>query len=259
MTDRDEQVGMMDPHEEHSQHEDQGEAGTRPGFFKRITRWFRRDGGENDQGAIQRVETSRSTFLRPWAKYEEQVKALRESFTTLTDLMGSIRDSIDRQTQRQEQFTDALRALPQIMQSVPESQKVQTETLRVMVGQMEQQNAQQARLGEILDKVSSAHAGQREVLENLGQRVETLSAHDQAISDNLRNVSTSLQDASRHSQSSAQVLQQLRDQFATQGGELERVLQRQNTRFTTMLAVAIFLSVAALVSVVIVGYLMLNR
>jgi hypothetical protein len=35
-------------------------------------------------------------------------------------------------------------------------------------------------------------------------------------------------------------------------------MQRQSTRFTTMLAIAIFLSCAALVAVSVVGYLLLS-
>jgi hypothetical protein len=46
---------------------------------------------------------------------------------------------------------------------------------------------------------------------------------------------------------------------AQRDAELERVLRRQNTRFTTMLIVAIVLSVAALTAVAMVGYLMVNR
>ena len=51
-----------------------------------------------------------------------------------------------------------------------------------------------------------------------------------------------MQTVSRNSQASAQVLEQLRDNIDNRDGQLERVLHRQATRFTTMLAMAIFLS-----------------
>ena len=56
-----------------------------------------------------------------------------------------------------------------------------------------------------------------------------------------------------------QVLQQLRDDAAEHSTQLERVMQRQHNRFMTMVAGAVFLSVAALVAVVVMGYLMLSR
>ena len=51
----------------------------------------------------------------------------------------------------------------------------------------------------------------------------------------------------------------MRDNIDTRDGQIERILHRQGTRFTTMLAVAIFLSIAALVAVGVIGYLMLNQ
>ena len=46
------------------------------------------------------------------------------------------------------------------------------------------------------------------------------------------------------------VLKQMREDTTTRNGELERILHRQGSRFTTMLAVALFLSIAALAAVV---------
>ena len=47
----------------------------------------------------------------------------------------------------------------------------------------------------------------------------------------------------------------MRDNINSRDGELERILHRQGSRFTTMLAVAIFLSIAALVAVGVIGYI----
>ena len=57
----------------------------------------------------------------------------------------------------------------------------------------------------------------------------------------------------------AQVLSQMRDNLDARDGQIERVLHRQGVRFTTMLAVAIFLSIAALVAVGVIGYLLLTQ
>ena len=62
-----------------------------------------------------------------------------------------------------------------------------------------------------------------------------------------------------NSQTSAQVLSQMRDNLDARDGQIERVLHRQGVRFTTMLAVAIFLSIAALAAVGVLGFLLLNQ
>ena len=45
----------------------------------------------------------------------------------------------------------------------------------------------------------------------------------------------------------------MRDRINDRDGQLESILHKQGTRFTTMLAVAIFLSISALVAVCVLG------
>ena len=252
-----------------------------PNLLSRIGRWFRgspadpaapldpasEDGGDanlahvsrHGSHAIERVDTTRSTFLRPWAKRDAAIDALHHSFESLSDLMHGIKENLDRQGQRTEELTRHLAKLPEALQGLPEHQRVQSETLLMIGGQMEQQAAQQSRLADILSKVSDHHAGQRTILESLDQRVDGLRGHDEAISENLRSVGSAMENVSRTSASSADVLQHLNENITSRDAELERILHRQNTRFTTMLAVAIFLSVAALAAVVVIGYVMISR
>jgi len=83
--------------------------------------------------------------------------------------------------------------------------------------------------------------------------------HDQAITDNLKNVGTAMQTVSENSQTSAEVLQQLRHQLSGREDELQRVLQRQGTRFTTLLSIAIFLGMSALTAVVVLAWMLYSQ
>jgi len=47
--------------------------------------------------------------------------------------------------------------------------------------------------------------------------------------------------------------------MTSRDNELQQVLMRQGTRFTVMLSVAIFLSIAALAAVAVIGYLLLAK
>ena len=64
---------------------------------------------------------------------------------------------------------------------------------------------------------------------------------------------------SKSNQTSAQVLEQMRDNINSREGELQRMMHKQGARYTTMLAIAIFLSIAALVAVCVIGFLLLNK
>ncbi len=212
---------------------------------------------EHNDG-IEQVGTTRTTFLRPWGnKRDSAVNAIQESFTQLTGLMSSIQENMEKQGHRQEELIGYLANLPQALQSLPESQKIQTETLRAITGQLEQQTQQQGRLTDILEKVGEAHVGQKDILDQLRERVDTLNVHDQAVSENLKSVGASMEEVSKSSHTSSQILSQMRDNTTARDGQLERILHKQNVRFTTMLAIAIFLSLAAVAAVCVIGYLVM--
>ena len=242
-------------------------------LLTRIGKWFRKDqaangndgdGGVGLGGSDRETHPStllepRTTFLRPWAKRDAAINQLQEGFTTLTDLMGAIRDNLDRQNRRQDELVQAMQQLPQVLGSIPESNRMQSETLSAIRLSIEGQSGQQQKLADILGKISETTGEQRQMVDALRGRVEDIHKTDTTIADYLNNVGESMKDVSRNSQTSAQVLEQMRDNIDARDGQLERVLHRQGVRFTTMLAVAIFLSIAALVAVGVIGYLLMNQ
>jgi DNA repair exonuclease SbcCD ATPase subunit len=238
-------------------------------LLSRIGRWFRKDIADNGETLVgdpnqpTRAQTTaietRTTFLRPWAKRDAAIQHLQEGFNTLTDLMGAIRDNLDKQNARQDQLLGALQQLPHVLETLPENNRVQAETLQAICKQIEGQSTQQVKLGEILEKIGTSTGEQRQMVDALRGRVEDIHKTDTTIADYLNNVGSSLKDVSKNSQTSAQVLEQMRDNIDARDGQLERVLHRQGVRFTTMLAIAIFLSIAALVAVGVIGYVLINQ
>ncbi len=235
-------------------------------FFSRIGTWIK---GANGHGggdgsselklqpdAQQHIVQRKKLF--PWGRggrRDNAIENLQSGFMTLTELMSAIKENLDRQDHRNEELLGALQQLPQILQSVPESNKLQTETLRAIHQQMENQNGQQTKLGEILDRICEADVTQTNTIDALRDRVESLTQHDQAIASNLSSVGSAMTTLSENTHASATVLQSLRDSGDQRDRELEKILHRQGARFTTMLAVAIVLSIAALASVATMAYL----
>src|SRR4030095_739424 len=117
---------------------------------------------------------------------------------------------------------------------------------------MEGQSGEQHPLADILERINQADQTHGRSLDALQERGDTLNPHDKGISENLQGVGAAMRSLSDNSETSAQVLKQLRDDASTRDGELERILHRQGTRFTTMLTVAIFLSISALAAVGII-------
>ena len=233
-------------------------------IVSRIGNWFKRgprplNGELIDQHNSRPQLELRGSVLRPWAKRDQAITNLQDGFHTLTDLMTAIKENLTEQNRRQDELLRHLSHLPEAIQSIPESNRMQGEALRAIYSRMEQQNTQQQMIADILQKVSQANTEQSKTVDVVRDRVEIMAEHERKISDNLSSVGTAMQTVSRNSQTSAQVLEQMRDNISSRDGQLERILHKQAMRFTSMLAIAIFLSIAALVAVAVVGYQLMNK
>ena len=218
------------------------------------------DPGNGGNSLLPNPIEPRSTFLRPWTRRPDpNIEQLRSAVGALGELMTGIRDNLEQNAKRQDEMLQYMAHLPQALQQLPESARVQGEALRAIQLRMERQAGEQERLAEILERMSAADVTNGRTLEGLQQRVDTLNQHDKAIAENLSEVGEAMQSLGRNSETSTMVLKQIREDSTTRNGELERILHRQGSRFTTMLAVAIFLSIAALGAVVVMGYLLMNQ
>ena len=250
-------------------------------FLSRIGSWFRKNGtvapeqqAEREETLISDIQTGgdgggggggdnnhnndlepRNTFLRPWAKRDQAIDNLNRGIGALGDLLTSIRENMEKQSHRQEELLGQLAGLPEALKAIPEAGRVQGETLKAIHQQIERQSNQQSKLGDVLERISQADNRQGNTLDALHQTVSAMNDHDQAISGNLQSLGVALESITTNSQSSAHVLEQLRDNTTHRDGELERIIKRQNTRFTTLLTIAIVLSIAALTAVSVFGYL----
>jgi valyl-tRNA synthetase len=226
-------------------------------FLNRIGGWFRR--GKNGEEVPGDGATSISVFRRPRANNEAVVARVQEGFTTLTDLMDGIRSNLAEGNQKQQQVLDYLAQLPEVVRSIPEQNRAHGEALRTIHQQLALQSESHARLANVLETMSNAGIAQREVLDDLQERIDRMRQTDQQIAENLNAVGGAMSEVSKSSSMSAAVLAEMRDGVNARDRDLERVLHRQGQRFTVLLIVAIFFSVAALVAVSVMGYLMLQR
>jgi DNA repair ATPase RecN len=241
--------------------------------FSRISSWFKpgHNGDsahlplEHDRTTLADPESHRdgpipvTTFLKPWAKRDAALVQLQEGFNTLNHLVGSVKENLDRQAQRQDELLRLLQHLPEALRAIPENSRTQTETLKVVGEQLQRHNVHYHRLADVLEKVSDSATDQKQTLDALNERVDTISQHDRSMADNMRSVSSAMHGVSENTQASAQVLDQLRNDARTRDNEFLRILNRQRVRITAMLGVAILVSVTALAAVCLIGWKMLGR
>jgi chromosome segregation ATPase len=269
-------------------------------FFGRIGNFFRRGlpdgqlarhavaalpdpGSTEAEEALDPSAEPRTTFLRPWVKRDQAIDQLQNGIATLSDLMGTIRQTLEKNSDRQDELLNYLSQLPEALVALPESNRVQSEALKaiqtgieqqnralgalpegnrvqgealkaIQIG-IEQQNAQQNKLANVLERMDRDSNESTRTLDVVRERVDGITMHEEAIGQSLQSVGAALRSVSATSEASAHVLENLQANICSRDNQLERVIRRQNTRFTTMLAVAIVMSMAALTGVVVFGYL----
>jgi hypothetical protein len=199
-----------------------------------------------DETALPGPPGPRGGFLRRWSRRDDAIESLQGE---LSELMTGIRQHLERQAVRDDEIMKCLAHLPAALQQLPESARLQTDAIHAIRQHIEKQNAQQNHVGDILERMTQADAEHGRSLMALQERVGSLGHFDHAITENLGAVGTSIQ-------TSALLLEQIKSTLSSRDGELERILNRQQSRFTAMLTVAICLSLAALGTVIVVGHLM---
>jgi methyl-accepting chemotaxis protein len=214
-----------------------------PGFFSRVGGWFRRNKTDGT-GLVP-------SQLRPLNKRDQAIANLQDGFNTLTDLMTTIKDNLHDQGRRQDELLGYLSHLPKAIEGIPETNRLQVESLKAISARLDQQSNQQNLISEILGKLADNDAQQRQGMDDVRNRVEDVAQQNKNIAENLSSVGSAMQTVSKNSSASAQVLEQVRDSIEKRDGQLERMMQKQAQRFTWLLTVAIFLSIAALAAVII--------
>ena len=230
------------------------------GFLNRMSRWFRRRFSPQDDLPLLFGQTETTTTLAKrsflgfsWQRHGDDLMMLQNGMASMTALMTSLRHYLDQQSARHDELLNYLSQLSQALQAIPDSSRVQGETLRVLHQQIAYQNAQHKQLAEMLRRISESSGNQNDIVELLRERVETLYKNDQQISQTIDGMGNAMSVVTQNSQTNTLVLERLRDNLVTRDGDLERSIRQQNRWVIGTLMVAVFMSIAAIIVVIVVS------
>ena len=117
----------------------------------------------------------------------------------------------------------------------------------------------QVRLSAALDRLGGIQETTGAALTSIGRRIDEMGNRDAAFVASLERVSDAMQTVSRASEASAGVLDRVQVGLADREDGVRRTLDKHQTKFNALMAVAIAVSTAALAVVAGVGYLVLTK
>lgn len=195
-----------------------------------------------------------SALFRPFVRRGEPGTAGGESLSAITDVLVSMRESIERQGQRHEELMQYLSHLPKAMEMIPENSRLQSEALAAIRQHLENQGSQARQMGTILEKVGQAAVDQRRILDAVRQRLDALGEHDQKVAEHFNNFANALTTSSDTTKLAGQVLESLETNIRQRDEMLERIIRKHQGRHTVLLAMAVVLSAAALLAATVGVY-----
>ena len=201
----------------------------------------------------------RGGLLSPFAKRDQAITSLSRGFDTLSDLMESIRDQMERSTDKQTELLETLKHLPRSVEEAAEANKLHGQTLGAIRTQLDESHRQGEKLGEILGTIGETGEQQRRSLDTMAERMGKMSEQDEQIADNLTGVGNLIRGVSDQNAQSVSVLRDLQKEMNRRSDELESQMKRQSGRFVTLLVLSLLLSLLALAAVAGLGYLLLSE
>ena len=178
------------------------------------------------------------------------------------ELSGQHRELVDHQrelVERQRELVACLSHLPAASAAQTQSMAVQSESLAAIRDQIAQGSANQTRLCAALERLGGLTETTGSGLTSISQRIDQMDARDATFTKSLERVSLAMETVSRASEASATMLDRVQVGLSTREDGMTNVLDKHQTRFTALMAVAIAASTAALAVVAGVGYLVLSK
>jgi dsDNA-specific endonuclease/ATPase MutS2 len=216
----------------------------------RITAFFSRS---DEQGLPLARPVRKSGFLRlsNFLSRPSSPAGPSHDVSNLADLLSAMRESVDRQNQRQDELLTYLSQVPKALEHLPENTRVQAESLAGIRQFLENQSSTSRQMSVILDKVGQATVDQRKILDSVRQRLDTLHESDQKVAEHFSSFAGALATSSDTTRLAGEMLKALETNIRQRDEALERILNIQQRRHTILMTAAVILSAASLVATAI--------
>lgn len=188
------------------------------------------------------------------ARREERMDHLQEGYNDVVELMHSVRDRLDEQSDRSDQLMQILARLPEAIDALPETNRNQARMLEALQTHLDRQDRQATTLNKSLGDLATATEHQGQVMSVIQRQIEMNHKIDQEMLKGFGAMGTTLERLNDASQFSNETLQKVTEQSKTADENL-RKLMKTSTRNMTLLSVASWaMALAAMGAAIYAGW-----
>ncbi len=193
----------------------------------------------------------RMTPLSARSNREATLQQLKSGYMEVVDTMQALRSHMEEQARRSDRLLTMMEGLPEVLRSIPETNRAQTDVLNAIQGQMRTQTESTGQLSTALTDLAGATQKQQTALGELQKQMQTSNEQGASLRDSLGILSETMEHVTDASRSNVEAVNHIADQSRSNDKRLRELFHRTQKHTTVMSTVSWAL---ALVSLGIAGY-----
>ena len=238
---------------------------TRISLWKRVGGWLRRSSEPigPGQGKVIRVDadgmlvdpesnkkTEESIALSKPPKKDQQLDSIEEGFGRLVDVLESINDNVIQQRRQSADMTQRLEDMTQSLRALPESTESQA-AMKDLTEEIRNQTLRQQQVAESIKPLPDLSQTQVDKLSEITRQLEAAGDTEIQLVESFNRVHQSMQGMESHSTAQTSALRDLGAASTHHSQQLQEVLARQNRKLIWCFAVLAALLVVAIAAITV--------
>lgn len=176
---------------------------------------------------------------------------IQQSYDSLVDTVRQLREALDGQTRRQEELLSKLATLPQAVEALPQTSKMQNDMLKMINERLGMHAEQQRKVSEVVNSLGDSKKEQGEALQAIKEQIETGNEIDRQLVDSFNRFSMMIDRLHIANNHAVEALQQVRDSYAHSQLQMQEWIEKSRHRNTWLIGGAFAMAAIALVAVVV--------
>ena len=183
---------------------------------------------------------------------------MQQSYDSLLETVHELRQALDGQARRQDELLTRLGTMPQALDALPQTSRIQADMLNLINDRIKMHAEQQKRIGVAINNVGAAGAGGAagggkmqlgEALQAIREQIETGNEIDRQLVDSFNRFSLMIDRLHMANNHAVECLQQVRDSHAASAMQMQEWIEKSRHKHGWIIGGAFVMALVALIAV----------
>ncbi len=184
---------------------------------------------------------------------------IKQGYGEVIQTMASLRQHLDEQSQRSDQMLRMMDGLPELLRSIPEQTRVQTQLLRAIASQLDSQNTTNGHLTEAIQSLSKAADKQDHTLGQVREHLAAESNTRKELHAGIVTLNSTLESVEASNFAARDALRTVTEQQQERDEQVRSMFRRSQRLNTAMTLVSWALAIGALAVAGYVAFEVVDR